>query len=102
MKTYIRPEHKIIVEALSLMRTAFLLENRCWFGGGTAIVLKLGEYRRSADVDFLCSDQDGYRELRQAAQRDGIAAFFDSPVTLLREIRTDQYGAGQLWNFRDR
>src|SRR4051794_10981970 len=92
MRAFVRPEHAIIAEALLLMPRQFLLENHCWFGGGTAIVLKLGEYRRSADVDFLCADQAGYRELRQAAQRRGVAAFFSGDVTALREIRTDQYG----------
>ena len=100
MKKYARPEHTIIAEALSLMRAEFLLTNRCWFGGGTAIVLKLGEYRLSADVDFLCADTEGYRELRQAAQRDGIAAFFDGPMTALREIRTDQYGIRAALEFK--
>lgn len=25
------------------------------FGGGTALVLQLGEYRESVDIDFLCA-----------------------------------------------
>jgi hypothetical protein len=82
------------------MPRQFLLESRCWFGGGTAIVLKLDEYRRSADVDFLCADQAGYRELRQAAQARGVAAFFKGDVTALREIRTDQYGIRTMLLFK--
>jgi hypothetical protein len=89
---FIRPQHSIIVKALRLMDADMLLANRCWFGGGTAIVLKLGEYRRSLDVDFLCSDQDGYRALRMMAVQKGIAAFFPAPAEAVRDMRADQYG----------
>jgi len=54
MKEFKRPEHRIIAETLGLMDRDFLTTNQCWFGGGTAIVMKFGEYRRSLDVDFLC------------------------------------------------
>lgn len=42
------------------MDATLLESSRCYFGGGTAIVLMYGEYRLSLDVDFLCSDVDGY------------------------------------------
>ncbi len=35
-----------------MMRTDFLLQCQCWFAGGTAIVVKNGEYSLSLDVDF--------------------------------------------------
>lgn len=92
MRELMRQEHRVIVEALGLMDHAFLSANHCWFGGGTAIVLKLGEYRQSLDVDFLCSDADGYRELRSAAVEKGIRAFFPEPVESLRSFKIDQYG----------
>lgn len=92
MQEFKRQEHRVIIEALGLMDHAFLSANHCWFGGGTAIVLKLGEYRQSLDVDFLCSDADGYRELRTAAVDGGIRAFFREPVEALRSFRIDQYG----------
>jgi hypothetical protein len=72
MKEFKRPEHRIIAKALGLMDREFLTANQCWFGGGTAIVMKLGEYRRSLDVDFLCADADGYRELRTRATERGV------------------------------
>ncbi|WP_236621742.1 nucleotidyl transferase AbiEii/AbiGii toxin family protein [Luteimonas huabeiensis] len=68
----------------------------CLFGGGTAIALRYGEYRESVDIDFLVSEPDGYRRLRQsltgpaglgALQRDDA-----SPLRLARDIRADQYG----------
>ena len=70
--------------------------NSCLFGGGTAIALRYGEYRESVDIDFLVSDKDSYRNLRQlltgpaglaALARAGGATF--APV---REVRADQYG----------
>lgn len=74
------------------MNHDWLTECRCWFGGGTEIVLDLGEYRLSKDIDFLCSDADGYRRLRMAAASGDITAFFAHGVTLERPFRSDQYG----------
>ncbi|MFD2262957.1 nucleotidyl transferase AbiEii/AbiGii toxin family protein [Lacibacterium aquatile] len=82
------------------MRHDYLIQQKCWFGGGTAIVLKLGEYRRSLNVDFLCADIDGYRELRSAAVKHGAAAFFDGPIEQLREFKADQYGIRAMLSFR--
>ncbi|KKZ87256.1 hypothetical protein B5K05_08160 [Rhizobium phaseoli] len=87
-----RPEHRTIAAALRLMQADFFLANRCWFAGGTAIVMHLDEYRLSLDVDFLCADGEGYRVLRTAAVESGVGAFFREPVATLREFRTDQYG----------
>ncbi|PCK85593.1 hypothetical protein CPT32_18035 [Rhizobium sophoriradicis] len=87
-----RPEHRTIAAALRLMQADFILANRCWFAGGTAIVMHLDEYRLSLDVDFLCADGEGYRVLRTAAVENGVRAFFGEPVTTLRDFRTDQYG----------
>nr|WP_281405533.1 hypothetical protein [Mesorhizobium sp. B2-6-1] len=54
--------------------------------------MKFGEYRRSLDVDFLCADADGYRELRTHAVQRGIRAFFPEPVEAVRDFQIDQYG----------
>lgn len=65
------------------------------FGGGTAIALKYGEYRESNHVDFLVSNIDGYRALRQRLSgRDGIAsiAATGAHITQARDVRADQYG----------
>lgn len=69
-----------------------LLASRCWFAGGTEIVLDLDEYRLSRDIDFLCADPAGYRALRSDAVLRGAAAFFRAPVRPERDVRTDQYG----------
>ena len=89
---FYRPEHEIIGELLAGMDAAFLEECQCYFGGGTAIVLKNNEYRRSLDVDFLCADMEGYRKLRVAFFDDGAAAVLPDGVKELREVKTDQYG----------
>ncbi|WP_231514385.1 nucleotidyl transferase AbiEii/AbiGii toxin family protein [Mycobacterium sp. URHB0044] len=74
-----------------------LISFRCYFGGGTAIVLRYGEYRESRDIDFLVSDIDGYRQLRQLViGPDGINALTHHPLTQLREVRADQYGIRTL------
>ncbi|CEE84472.1 conserved hypothetical protein [Xanthomonas citri pv. citri] len=70
-----------------------LLEKaECYFGGGTAIALALDEYRESADVDFLCASQAGYRLLRNTITQHDLGGIFFKPVTLLREPRADRYG----------
>jgi hypothetical protein len=96
-----RPEHRVIAAALEGMNAPFLLQARCYFGGGTAIVLQNGEYRLSVDVDFLCADRDGYRDLRMAVTRHGAAALFGPEVRTLREFRADQYGIRAVLSFQD-
>lgn len=91
-----RPHHRRIASVLDALDGAALREFRCWFGGGTAIALRHGEYRESVDIDFLVSDGDGYRRLRQRlAHADGIGALLRAgarPIPLLRDMRADQYG----------
>ena len=87
-----RPEHLRIVSLLRGMNASWLLSNTCWFGGGTAVVLTHGEYRLSRDVDFLCYDSVGYRNLRTMAIRDGARGFFRGDVEQVRKPLCDQYG----------
>lgn len=93
---YDRPHHQRIAHVLESLDGGLLRDHACWFGGGTAISLRLGEFRESVDIDFLVSDGAGYRELRQrlraatslaALTRPGVA-----PLPLTRELRMDQYG----------
>lgn len=60
-----RLQHRRVAIVLRALNTDLLRAHRCYFGGGTAIVLRHGEYRESADIDFLVSDRDGYRGLRE-------------------------------------
>lgn len=93
---FARPHHQGIHHVLLALDAPMLHEHRCYFGGGTAIVLQRDEYRESADMDFLVSDLSSYRELRLALQdRNTLARFFGlgrGPLTALPEMRGDQYG----------
>ncbi len=66
-----------------------LMTWKCWFGGGAEIVLDLGEYRLSKDIDFLCSDADGYRELRSVVMTGGAANLFGDDAQEVRAFRSD-------------
>ncbi|MEZ4705051.1 MAG: nucleotidyl transferase AbiEii/AbiGii toxin family protein [Bdellovibrionota bacterium] len=90
-----REHHLRIVTVLQSLNAEILRNQKCYFGGGTAIVLLKDEYRESVDIDFLCSDLEGYRILRQRLRdKDGLKAVTREGFALksCREIRTDQYG----------
>ena len=88
--TFVRQKHNIILKLLSSMKQDVLRDNKCYFGGGTAIVLSLDEYRQSLDVDFLCADVDGYRELRNGFFGGrGLDFLFPSEAIPLRDVRAD-------------
>ncbi|MCW0202503.1 MAG: nucleotidyl transferase AbiEii/AbiGii toxin family protein [Rhodanobacter thiooxydans] len=72
------------------MDSDLLTRAKCYFGGGTAIALKLGEYRESVDVDFLCSDKAGYRLLRTTITPPTLGAVLRSPIRHLRDVRTQR------------
>ncbi len=90
-----RDHHLRIATVLQALDAETLSAHGCLFGGGTAIVLTHGEYRESVDIDFLISDLEGYRKLRQLIKttndltpivRQGLQ------INLSRDVRTDQYG----------
>jgi hypothetical protein len=56
---FTRERHRRVAVVLSSLRSEFLEAAACCFAGGTRIVLELGEYRDSEDVEPLCSDKDG-------------------------------------------
>ena len=90
-----REQHKAILNVLRSLDGNFLARAKCYFGGGTAIALNLGEYRESVDIDFLCADRDGYKALRTAlAGKPNLDAILrpGSDIEPLRDVRTDQYG----------
>jgi len=91
-----RPHHQRIARVLAALDADVLRAHGCWFGGGTCIALRFGEYRESVDIDFLVSDAAGYRDLRQLLTgASGLAPITRTavpPLHLLREVRADQYG----------
>ncbi len=87
-----RPHHQRVLSLLNSLSAELLEKTACYFGGGTRIVLELGEYRESLDVDFLCANQDGYRALRNQVSNQSLGDIFANQPTLLREVRADMYG----------
>lgn len=85
-----RPHHRRVAHILRALDPDLLMRARCYFGGGTAIALQLGEYRESVDVDFLCSDKDGYRLLRNAITPPTLGAVLRAPVRHVRDVRTQR------------
>jgi len=89
---YKREHHRRIHSLLNSMNGDLLKQAACYFGGGTAVVLALNEYRESVDIDFLCASVDGYRLLRSRIYEGGLAGLFQSEPKQLRDVRMDQYG----------
>lgn len=91
-----RPHHQRIAHILASLDAEVLRAHACWFGGGTCIALRFGEYRESVDMDFLVSDAVGYRELRQLLTGSSglvpITRAGAMPLVLERDVRADQYG----------
>lgn len=91
-----RPHHRRIARVLSALNGDLLREANCLFGGGTAMALRFGEYRESVDMDFLVSNVERYRQLRQRLTGDeGFASLLrpgGERFRLMREVRADQYG----------
>jgi hypothetical protein len=86
-----RPHHQKIAKLLGMLDGGFLLEAKCYFGGGTAIALSLDEYLESVDVEFLCSSQEGYRHLRSTATQQSLGRIVGGDAIYSRDVRTDRY-----------
>jgi len=87
-----RARHQTVLAALRTLDAAFLARCECYFGGGTRIVLALGEYRESADIDFLCASREGYRMLRSTVTDTSLGRIAKSRLALAREVIADRYG----------
>lgn len=92
--SFARSHHRLIAVALGCLDPEVLRQHRCLFAGGTAMALRYGEYRESVDIDFVVSDVETYRQLRDTCRRNG----FDS-LTIPGQraveadsLRLDQYG----------
>jgi hypothetical protein len=100
-----RPHHQRIAQVLGALDGPLLRQNNCLFGAGTAIALRYGEYRESVDIDFLVSDVESYRALRQLLTGpNGIAAIVRDDagrLTQTRELRADQYGIRTMLQVED-
>lgn len=73
---YRREHHNRIASLLGQLNAGLFKETGCFFGGGTAIVLLLDEYRESVDIDFIVSNRDGYSRLREVFHLQGLTELF--------------------------
>lgn len=90
-----RQHHRDVALVLQCLEPRELAARHCYFGGGTAMALRYGEYRESVDIDFLIANLAGYRELRQMlAGAAGLGPLVrpGMALDLARELRADQYG----------
>lgn len=91
-----RAHHRLIASVLERLDAERLSSLGCWFGGGTAIALRCGEFRESVDMDFLVSELAGYRALRLCMRgaRDlrPLMRANTPAIALENEARVDQYG----------
>jgi hypothetical protein len=85
-----RPHHQRILRVLHALDGDLLERAHCYFGGGTAIVLALGEYRESVGIDFLCADREGYRLIRSAVAPPTLGSVARAPLEYAREVRTER------------
>ncbi len=91
-----REHHRQIAEVLRALDSNMLREHRCYFGGGTAIVMTHAEYRESLDMDFMISDIEHYRQLRKSLNdEEALSQLFGvgrGPLDKVPQVRADQYG----------
>ena len=87
-----RPHHQRVGQALRTLDAQLMQDAGCYFGGDTGIALRHGEYRESVDMDFMCSDINGFRAVRQRVTAAGFGSLFGDKWALRREARMDQYG----------
>ncbi len=90
-----RPHHQRIARILERLDVERLRGHACWFGGGTAIALRYGEYRESKDVDFLVSEETAFRALRAMVRADGLSALVragQDPLDVVKPPRIDADG----------
>lgn len=83
-----RPRHRAIEQLLAAFDAKLLADLGCHFGGGTAIVLSLKEYRESMDLDFLCSDLNGFRALRNLIDSKTLGTLVQGELHYAREVRS--------------
>lgn len=91
-----RAHHQRIARILQALDGGKLRSHACYFGGGTAIALRHGEYRESVAIDFLVSQVEHYRALRTALTGGpglaGITREGHAPLEQAGDLRADQYG----------
>lgn len=91
-----RVHHQRIATVLSCVDAELMRQHSCYFGGGTAVALRFGEYRESVDVDFLVSDLPSFRSMRSwLSEENGLQRILidnQRAIEQVSPVRADQYG----------
>jgi hypothetical protein len=98
---FARPAHRLVVDLLHGLNADLLARARCYFGGGTRLALAFHEYRESRDIDFLCSNPDGYALLRSEVREQSLGKIVRRKVKLAREVRADRDGIRTFFAIAD-
>ena len=97
MQNFKRPHHQKIAQVLQALNGPLLKDHECYFAGGTAMALRYGEYRESVDIDFLISNLEQYRALRELLTSPaGISAIVRAEVSSLQQIGDEICGITTL------
>ena len=83
-----------ILKILKNLNSQLLEDCQIYLGGGALSNLELGRYRYSQDIDFICSDLQGYRNLRVQIAKLGHQTLFRKldNIQLTSSPLMDQYG----------
>jgi hypothetical protein len=86
--------HNHILTIINNLKTEVFEKSFAYFGGGTLITLTNQEYRKSNDIDFICSvGLLGYKQLRTLIFEQGYQGLFsDLSLISLGRSTMDQYG----------
>lgn len=86
--------HQKILRVLDNLDSEFFDANQIYFGGGTLVSLKHGEYRLSKDIDFICPVGKSFQQLRKAVLETGFQALFvtQEGIALPRDLQANRYG----------
>jgi Nucleotidyl transferase AbiEii toxin, Type IV TA system len=90
---FVQDYHQLILTVLRHLNAEFFQRCQAYFGGGTLISLKYGEYRLSKDIDFICPMGDSYRLLRRSIFDHGYDALLTDreDIHLPADLQTSQY-----------
>ena len=87
-------QYRAVSSILTLLNAKLLQDCRAYLGGGVLNNLEMPYYRYSADIDFICSSTEGYRQLRRELRPDPNALFDSLPpqIKLTQTPSIDRYG----------
>lgn len=92
--------HLNIENYLKSINHSIFIRSECFLGGGYAISLGAGEYRRCPSLKFFCGSIEGYREIRSAIMENGLSAVIGGADDV-NALRADQLGIRSVLRIED-